>query len=261
MDNYKTNSILSFFGLASYIKKRVYRDKNEQLKLDLVALAKGGGNIDKDLFLYLRPLKLAGTIQFLDKDSILGNYISFEEGLSRALDKPDRRYAFCVGDGEERWGVAQVVFENKFWIERVVPLFKNASAIISMPGATDGCLNESYLIHKTIELCQRTIFVIPPLNCYKPQRWKEKLDIRDYYNQVIRRHAEEVGLHFPDAQMDAGVFLVMDPHTGRPINQVEWQQYRDVTDHKYYGRTQSQSVETTPILTAGRIAAAIAMVA
>ncbi len=262
MEDYKTNSILSFFGLASYIKKRVYRHKNEQLKLDLVALAKDGGNIDKDLFLYLRPLKLAGTIQFrnmFDEDPNV--LISFEEGLSRALDKPDRRYAFCVGDGEERWGVAKVVFENNFWIERVVPLFKNASAIISMPGATDGCLNESYLIRKTIELCQRTIFVIPPLNCYKPQRWKEKLDIRDYYNQVIRRHAEEVGLHFPDAQMDAGVFLVMDPHTGQPIKQLEWQQDRVVTSHKILGWTLSQSVETTPVLSAGRIAAAIAMVA
>jgi hypothetical protein len=264
MDDYKTNSILSFFGLGSYIKELVYRHKNEQLKLDLVALAKDGGNIDKDLFLYLRPLKLAGTIQFqnmFDKYSFFKNYISFEESLSRTLDKPDRRYAFCVGDGEERWGVAQVVFGNKFWIERVVPLFKNASAIISMPGATDGCLNESNLIRKTIELCQRTIFVIPPLNCYKPQRWKGKLDIRDYYNQVIRRHADEVGLHFPDAQMDAGVFLVMDPHTGQPIKQLEWQQDRVVTSHKIYGRTLSQNIETTPVLTAGRIAAAIAMVA
>ena len=261
MEDYNTNSILSFFGLASYIKKRVYRHKNEQLKLDLVALAKDGGNIDKDLFLYLRPLKLAGTIQFRNTFDDDPSLISFEEGLSRALDKPGRRYAFCVGDGEERWGVAQVAFENKFWIERVVPLFKNASAIISMPGATDGCLNESYLIHKTIELCQRTIFVIPPLSCYKPQRWKEKLDIRDYYNQVIRRHAEEVSLHFPDAQMDAGVFLVMDPHTGQPIKQLEWQQDRVVRSHKIYGLTLSQNVETTPVLTAGRIAAAIAMVA
>ena len=111
MENYKTNSIISLVGLTSYIKQRVYLQKNEQLKLDLVALAKDGGNIDKDLFLYLRPLKLAGTIQFrnmFDKDSSV--LISFEEGLSRALDKPGRRYAFCVGDGEERWVVAQVVF-------------------------------------------------------------------------------------------------------------------------------------------------------
>jgi len=261
MDNYKTNSIISLLGLTSYIKQRVYQQNNEQLKLDLVALAKDGGNIDKDLFLYLRPLKLAGTIQFknmFDKNSNV--LISFEEGLSRALDKPGRRYAFCVGDGEERWGVAQVVFENKFWIERVVPLFKNASAIISMPGATDGCLNESYLIRKTIELCERTIFVIPPLNCYKPQRRKEKLDIRNYYNLVIRRHAQEVDLHFPDAQMDAGVFLVMDPHTGQPIKQLGWQEDRVERSDKYYWQT-LLSVETTPVLTAARIATAIAMVA
>jgi hypothetical protein len=262
MENYKTNSIIRLFGLTSYVKKRVYRQKKEKLKIDLITLAKEGGNIDEDLYFYLRPLKLADTIQFrstFDKDPNV--LISFEEALSRALDKPGRRYAFCVGDGEERWGLAQVVFEDKFWIERVVPLFKNVSAIISMPGATDGCLNESYLIRTTVELCQRTIFVIPPLVCYKPQRWKQKLDIRDYYNQVINRHAQEVGLHFPDAQMDAGVFLVMDPHTGQPIKQLEWQHDRFERPHRLYGRTFSQTVETRPVLTGPRIAAAVAMVA
>ncbi len=57
MKSYKTNSIIRSLGLASYIKERVYRQKNEQLKLDLVDLAREGGNIDKDLFLYLRPLE------------------------------------------------------------------------------------------------------------------------------------------------------------------------------------------------------------
>jgi len=100
MDNYKTNSIISLLGLTSYIKQRVYQQKNEQLKLDLVALAKDGGNIDKDLFLYLRPLKLAGTIQFknmFDKDSNV--LISFEEGLSRALVQPSG--SFDSASGEE----------------------------------------------------------------------------------------------------------------------------------------------------------------
>jgi hypothetical protein len=100
MDNYKTNSIISLLGLTSYIKQRVYQQKNEQLKLDLVALAKDGGNIDKDLFLYLRPLKLAGPIQFknmFDKDSNV--LISFEEGLSRALVQPSG--SFDSASGEE----------------------------------------------------------------------------------------------------------------------------------------------------------------
>jgi hypothetical protein len=262
MESYKTNSITRFFGLASFIKERVYRQKNEQLKLDLVALAKEGGNIGKDLFFYLRPLGLSGTIQFKNLfDNNPNGLISFEEALSRALDKPGRRYAFCVGDGDERWGVAQVVFENKFWIERIVPLFKNASAIISMPGATDGCLNESYLIRTTIELCKRTIFVIPPLICYRPEKLKKEFDIGAYYNQVVRRHAQEVGLYFPDARMDAGVFLVMDPQTGRPVKQLEWQQLRVEKSNVYYGTVLSQRVETTPVLTAARIAAAVAMVA
>ena len=147
MDIYRTNPILKFFGLAGIIdpfaKRRIYRHKNEQLKLDLADLARDGATIDKDLFFYLRPLKLAETILFknmFDKDPYA--LISFEEALSRSVDKPPRRYAFCVGDGEERWGVAQVNFKNEFWIKRSVPLFKNVSAIISMPGATDGCLNE-----------------------------------------------------------------------------------------------------------------------
>ena len=266
MESYETNPIIRYSGLAGivnpFIKRRVYRHKNEQLKLDLVALAKEGGSIDQDLFPYLRPLKLAGAIQFKNMFDESIDLINFEEALSCALDKPGRRYACCVGDGDERWGLAQVVFENELWMKDVVPLFKNASAIISMPGATDGCLNESYLIRNTVELCKRTIFVIPPLSCYRPPRWKEKLDIRDYYNQVVRRHAQEVGLYFPDAQMNAGVFLVMDPHTGQAVNRLEWQEYKFIKKHlSFNGVVKSQSVETAPVLDATRIKAAIAMIA
>jgi hypothetical protein len=64
----------------------------------------------------------------------------FEEALSRGLDKPGRRSASCAGDRNESWDLAQVNFENESWIERVVPLFKNTSGIISMPAATGGCL-------------------------------------------------------------------------------------------------------------------------
>ena len=238
-------------------KRRVYRRKNELLKLHLTALAKDGGTIDKDLFLYLRPLKLAETIRFRSLFEKRLPLISFEEALSRAVDKLPQRYAFCVGDGDERWGVAQVSFENELWTKRIVPLFKNVSAIISMPGETNGCLNESHLIRSTNELCNRTIFVIPPLNCYNPRIWKTKLDIKDYYNQVIKRHKQEVGLHFPDAQMDVGVFLVMDPHTGKPVKQLEWQQL----SVKNFDGNKFQGIETTPVLTAERIKAAIAMVA
>ena len=121
---------------------------------------------------------------------------------------------------------------------------------------------KSYLIRNTIELCERTIFVIPPLSCYRPRVWKNNLDIRDYYAQVIKRHAREVGLHFPDARIDAGLFLVMDPKTGQPIKRLEWQQHRFVRVHKSRsGIVKSQSVETTPVLDATRIKAAIAMVA
>jgi hypothetical protein len=291
MENYKTNPITKYFGLAGivdsvkmrmksyetnpiirysvllaglygpYREKWHYQYKNEQLKRDLVAIA-NGGNVHKDLCFYLRPLKLAGTIRFQNMFNKSIGLINFEEALSRTLDKPGRRYAFCVGDGDERWGLAKLVLENELWKKDVVPLFKNVSAIISMPGATDGCLNESYLIRNTIELCKRTIFVIPPLNCYNPPRWKEKLDIRDYYNQVIRRHAQEVGLHFPDAQMNAGVFLLMDPHTGQPANRLEWQEYNFInTNLDYYGGVKSQTVHTSQTLDATRIKEAVAMIA
>jgi len=57
--------------------------------------------------------------------------------------------------------------------------------------------------------------------------------------------------------MDVGVFLVMDPHTGKPVKQLEWQQL----SVKNFDGNKFQGIETTPVLTAERIKAAIAMVA
>jgi hypothetical protein len=254
------SSILS--GIINpYLKRKIYIQKSEQLKLDVTKLFEKGVAIEENLYLYLRPLALAETIQFKNAfDDHPSESISFEEALSRALDKPNRRYVFCVGDGNENWGVAKIVFENEMWMNRIVPLFKNVSAIISMPGVSDGCLNESRLIRKTPELCERTVFVIPPLSCYTPKKSLAKIDIRKYYQEVITRHASEVGLYFPDPTEDTGMFVVMDFHTGHPRKQLAWQHFIHRHEHKSLFRIEKTEV-ITPVLTADRIAAAVSLVA
>ena len=228
--------------------------RNNEFQLDLITLAKGSGAPGKDLYFYLRPLELAGTFRFkyvLGSQYDFEQYISFEEALSYALDKPGARYAFCVGDGQEQLGLARIHFEDAQWMQQVVPLFKSALAIISMPGRTPGCLNESYLIYNTPELIQKTVFVIPPLDCYNPTSLKSKLDIERYYDDVIVEHARRIGLHFPKAQNSMGLFVVMDPATGRVRQQVEWQLLRTK-------RGLLRWVE--PVLSRERITAAIGMV-
>jgi len=43
--------------------------------------------------------------------------------------------------------------------------------------------------------------------------------------------------------MDVGVFLVMDPHTGKPVKQLEWQQL----SVKNFDGNKFQGIETTSV--------------
>src|SRR5262245_27359396 len=62
-------------------KKNIYHDKNNDLKNDLARLNEFHDS-KKDFYLYLRPLDLAGTIQFSNHDEKPDSLISFEEALS-----------------------------------------------------------------------------------------------------------------------------------------------------------------------------------
>jgi len=149
-------------------RARVIRD-------DYEALSKKGLGKGKDLYLFLRSLRVAGTIQ----NGIKGFEKSFEEVLSKAIDSPGERVVACVGNGGERWGAARIHFDAD-WQNAIVPLFKSAVAIISMPAATPACLEESFLIRNEKELLAKTLFVLPPLCCHCGSLWYIK-DFGDFY--------------------------------------------------------------------------------
>jgi hypothetical protein len=176
-----------------------------------------------DLYLFLRSLKIADTIRFDDENG--ENPRSFEVVLSKAIDSPGKRLVACVGSGGERRGAAQIHFDAN-WKQKIVPLFKSAVVIISMPSVTPACLEESELIRGTPELLAKTLFVLPPLECYqrpdKPKRWALDEDFEEFQKRMVRVHRDEIGLHFPEPERNAGLFLVMDFKTGSVIDQRPW---------------------------------------
>ena len=244
------------------LKRLIFSRKVADLKLDLLELADPSMLPDKDLYFFLRPFELADAIRFPNIfDESGGGDISFEEALSRTLDKPGERLAFCVGDGRESWGVARVVFDNERWMRDIVPLFRRAAVIVSLPGRTSGCLNESYLIRTTPELCRKTVFVLPPLSCYRPPAGKERVDIAAFFRDVVARHREVAGLHLPTARADEGLFVTIDPVSGHVREQMSWQELRVHRRHRAAsGALSSSAVDVSPVLGPQRIAAAIGMI-
>jgi len=92
--------------LDSRRKHSIYRRKSFSLKSDLEQLNRRIA-LRKDFYLFLRPFELADSIGFSNQfDGKPKSLISFEEALSRSIDAGGKRTVFCVGDGKERWGVA-----------------------------------------------------------------------------------------------------------------------------------------------------------
>jgi hypothetical protein len=193
------------------------------IKDDYEALSKGGLGVGKDLYLFLRSLRIADTIRF--DDDLKKRKKSFEEVLSTAIDSEGERVVACVGNGGERWGSAQIHFDAD-WRRGIVPLFKSAVAIISMPSPSPACLEESYLIRKKKELLAKTLFVLPPLRCYNPplgpKLWMLKQNFGDFQREMVRVHREAIGLHFPEPTDNDGYFVTMDFETGKVAEKRPW---------------------------------------
>jgi len=237
-------------------KKNIYHDKNNDLKNDLARLNEFHDS-KKDFYLYLRPLDLAGTIQFSNHDEKPDSLISFEEALSRALDSSGERTVFCVGDGKENWGVANITFSDNLWKKEIVKYFRSSVAIISMPGRSDGCLNESTLIRNVPELVEKTVFVIPPLSCYTEVEGKQHVDIASYFSDVRARH-KQVGIELPEAEVESGLFFTINKMSGRLERQLVWQQTKFTNVHQSaWGSVVSKSTKTWPTLTENRIISAL----
>ena len=231
-------------------RARVIRD-------DYEALSKKGLGKGKDLYLFLRSLRVAGTIQ----NGIKGGEKSFEEVLSKAIDSPGERVVACVGNGGERWGAARIHFDAD-WQNAIVPLFKSAVAIISMPAATPACLEESFLIRNEKELLAKTLFVLPPLCCHCGSLWDIK-DFGDFQREMVQAHREVIGLHFPEPMDNKGYFVTMDFETGKVAQSRPWG--HEITSSHLsplspYFKGSSHHVEYLPTLEEPEVLEALKMV-
>jgi hypothetical protein len=238
-------------------KKHIYSLKNYEFATDIETIRRKM-ELDKDFYLFLRPLDIAGTIQFSNQfDENPRVLISFEEALSRSLDSSGQRTVFCVGDGKEHWGVANIIFNDEEWKKEIIKLFKACVAIISIPGLTSGCLNESTLIRNVPNLLKKTVFVIPPISCYREVNNKKKIDVAEYFEEVRSKHAD-IGISIPKSQIDTGVFFTVDSTSGNLYRQLGWQNLEFKQVHKSSGGSiRSEKLEVTPTLTADRIRSAI----
>ena len=244
--------------LDSRRKHSIYRRKSFSLKSDLEQLNRRIA-LRKDFYLFLRPFELADSIGFSNQfDGKPKSLISFEEALSRSIDAGGKRTVFCVGDGKERWGVANITFDDNLWMHEIVKFFKASVAIISMPGRSDGCINESTLIRNVPELLRKTVFVIPPLSCYTKDTRKSAVDMKSYFTDVRSKH-KTIGLEIPEARSDSGLFFTLSGATGRVERQLEWQRVVFKEVHKsFWGSTRQESITSVvPTLTANRIRAAL----
>ena len=232
-------------------------ERARAIRDDYEALSKKGLGKGKDLYLFLRSLRVAGTIQFFDYcDKI--EIRSFEEVLSEAIYSPGQRVLGCVGNGGERWGVARIHFDAD-WQKGMVPLFKSAVAIISMPGPTPACLEESFLIRNEKELLAKTLFVLPPLCCHRPpsgKHGKRMEDFREFQREMVQAHREVIGLHFPEPTDDDGYFVTMDFETGEVAERRPW---KTVRLHRTYASGLKEE-EHFPSLDAHDVRAAVNMV-
>jgi hypothetical protein len=232
-------------------KPRVIRD-------DYEALSRKGLGTGKDLYLFLRSLTVADTIRFYD--DYKKRRRSFEEVLANAIDLEGERVVACVGNGGERWGSAQIHMDAN-WRSGIIPLFKTAVAIISMPSVTPASLEESYLIRSKKELLAKTLFVLPPVSCHVPAIGPKLLtlteDFGDFQHEMVRVHREKIGLHFPEPSLNDGYFVIMDFETGRVAEQRPW---KTVTLHTSYKSRRPSTEEKFPSLDEHDIRAAVEMV-
>jgi hypothetical protein len=205
----------------------------------------------------LRPLELAEAFCIANEFSDdVSDRIPLEVALSRALDETEKRNFICFGAGQERWGIAQVSFDNSQWVKEIAPFFARAVAILSLPGRTPGCIKESKLIREFPGLCNRTVFVIPPMACFLPRSGEKTLDAQAYFRDVKREH-EKLGIFLPDAEENVGVFVTLDPSTGRVRKRLEWQTVQVRTTLSMTGEVLSE--EIAPSLTKDRIIAAVCL--
>jgi hypothetical protein len=245
---------------SSLVKRHEQKKKNEQLASDYEALVSEPAQFNKDIYLFLRPLALGESFRFANvSDGRTNERILFEEVLSRALDQAGQRSTVCVGDGGERWGAAVIDFEDD-WIKKIVPLFKRARAIISIPGYTAACLKESYLIRHTPELLRKTVFVVPPLACFQPPLLRASIDcgIVDFAARVSRAHHEKIGLRLPSAAEQDGVFATFDD-SGQIKSSMPWQKLRRRHTHRSSFGGSSVRESSEPYLSPERLIAAIRM--
>lgn len=156
--------ICSLF-LENKSKDKIKKEKQTLIRDDYNKLNQLG-DTSHDIYLYLRALKLAETI-LLHPNNDIDSFVPFEQLLADTIDEKDKRIVVCIGSGGERWGTSQIHFDDN-WQKEIIPFFKKAVAIISMPSCTEPCLEESMLICNTPNLLCKTVFVIPPLSCYQP---------------------------------------------------------------------------------------------
>lgn len=206
-------------------RERVIRDDYAQLH--------DRASAREDLYLFLRSLRIADTIRLPDEN---GNGLaSFEEILSNAIDKDRERVVASVGNGGERWSAARIHFDDN-WKAGIVPIFKSAVAIVSMPACTPACLEESYLIRNKPELLTKTLFVLPPLECYRPPHGEKASSLEgsfaEFQRKMVALHRKEIGLHFPDPELGKGWFLTMDIKTGRILEARPWKTVTIQTRYK-----------------------------
>ncbi len=216
--------------IAQVRNRRRFDAANISLATDLRCFISSHSSKSSDLYLFLRPLLLGGSIRVRSSRSFAR--VSLEEFIHDALYRNKGRRVICVGSGEEVIGVPRVVFDNDTWMDEIVPIFKCATGIVSMPGCTSACLNESALIRNSPELLGRTIFVLPPFQAYNPLPQKARLpmQIDDYFARVIDEHAK-LGLYFPAPTYDDGWLVVMDYGTGRPKRITPWKRLYIETRH------------------------------
>jgi hypothetical protein len=223
---------------------------------DREALSNGLAKAEKDIYLFLRSLRVADAIRFPNED--MGGVRSFEEVLGEAIDS-DHRTLARVGYAGERSGPAHIDF-GKDWQSGIVPFLKSAVAIISMPSVTPSCLEESYLIRNTKELLAKTLFVLPPLCCYQPlpdRLYRLEEDFLSFQHKMVAFHREVFGLHFPDPMVREGCFAMMDFETGNVVRSRPWK-IVEMTLHYKSGR--ESATHKFPSLDERDIRAAVNMV-
>jgi hypothetical protein len=126
-----------------------------------------------------------------------------------------------------------------------------------MPGVTPSCLEESYLIRNKEELLKKTLFVLPPSECYIPPLGKrvslgERFD--EFRHRMLQVHRDMIGLHFPD---DDGFFAIMDFKTGKVLKSRPWKIVEWTTHYKSH---RQDSIERFQSLDEFDIRAAVNMV-